>query len=35
MALQLPLDIVSTSTCSGAYAAYRVSFSYTGPTMTV
>ena len=35
MALQLPLDIVSTSTCSGAYAAYRVSTSYTGATMTV
>ena len=35
MALQLPLDIVSTSTCSGAYAAYRVSTAYTGATMTV
>ena len=35
MALQLPLDVVSTSTCNGAYAAYRVSSSYIGPTMTV
>ena len=35
MALQLPLDIVSTATCSGAYAAYRLSFSYTGATITV
>lgn len=31
----MPLDIVSTNTCSGAYAAYRVSTLYIGPTMTV
>jgi hypothetical protein len=35
MALQLPLDIVSNTTCHGAYAAYRVSTSYTGPTMNI
>lgn len=35
MALQLPLDLVSTSTCHGAYAAFRVSSTYTGPTINV
>jgi len=35
MALQLPLDIVSNTSCYGAYAAYRVSTSYTGPTMNI
>lgn len=35
MALQLPLDIVPNTTCHGAYAAYRVSTSYTGPTMNI
>jgi hypothetical protein len=35
MAQQLPLDVVSTSTCSGAYAVYRVSSSYVGATVNV
>ena len=35
MAIQLPLDIVSNSTCSGAFALFRVSTSYTGPTISV
>ena len=35
MALQLPLDIVSNTPCYGAYAAYRVSTSYTGPTINI
>lgn len=35
MAQQLPLDVVSTSTCSGAYAVYRVSSSYAGATVNV
>ena len=35
MARQLPLDVVSTSTCYGAYAAYRVSSSYVGATIKV
>ena len=35
MELQMPLDIVSTNTCSAAYAAYRVSTVYIGPTITV
>lgn len=35
MALQLPLDLVSNTTCHGAYAAFRVSSSYTGPTINV
>lgn len=35
MAIQLPLDIVSNTTCSGAFALYRVSTSYTGPTINV
>jgi hypothetical protein len=35
MAQQLPLDVVSTSTCYGAYAVYRVSSSYVGATVNV
>jgi hypothetical protein len=35
MAIQLPLDIVSNTTCSGAFALFRASTSYTGPTITV
>jgi hypothetical protein len=35
MSIVLPLDIVSNSTCYGAYAAFCVSSSYTGATMTV
>lgn len=35
MSVQLPLDLVSTTTCYGAFAAYRVSTSYTGPTVTI
>jgi hypothetical protein len=35
MSNQLPLDIVSTTTCYGAFAVFRVSTSYTGPTITV
>ena len=35
MSVQLPLDLVSTTTCYGAFAAYRVSSSYTGPTVTI
>ncbi len=35
MAVQLPLDIVSNTTCHGAYATFRVSTSYTGPTVNL
>ena len=35
MAIQLPLDIVPNTTCSGAFALFRVSTSYTGPTINV
>lgn len=35
MSTQLPLDVVSNSSCYGAFAVYRVSSSYTGPTVTI
>ena len=35
MSIQLPLDVVSNSSCYGAYALYRVSTSYTGPTVNI
>lgn len=33
--MSYPLDIVSTTTCYGAFAPYRVSSSYTGPMLTI
>jgi hypothetical protein len=35
MSVLLPLDAVSTSTCYGAYAAFRVSTAYTGATVNI
>ena len=35
MSGKLPLDAISTTNCSGAYAVFRVSTSYTGPTVNV
>jgi len=35
MSYNLPLDIISTSTCSGSYSTIRTSTLYTGPTLNI